>query len=156
MDYFLISLKPLLFTGSSLCMNNAKSGILLGINSCSETFPLKKKTRFLESRLAACIRERVIITRKPSKPLSWESWAPPTCVGKPQQSIFWGASGFWGDPSGACPTGDAWGSKACWGDLGWVSESSILCFTQSPSTSSYFTTEICSEFEKKDPHSSIF
>lgn len=45
MDYFLISLKPLLFTESSLCMNNATSGIFLKIHGCSETFP--EKTAFL-------------------------------------------------------------------------------------------------------------
>ena len=39
MDYFRISFKPLLFTESSLCMNNASSGIFLKIHCCTETFP---------------------------------------------------------------------------------------------------------------------
>ena len=91
MDYFLISLKPLLFTESSLCMNSASSGIFLEIHCCTETFPENQLSWEWDGNLfsgkgyyhrktfqTSVLRQVSTADRlgNPSKAFSGEPWVP--------------------------------------------------------------------------------
>lgn len=149
MDYFLISLKPLLFTGSSPRRNNATSGLWLRTMVAQK---LSLNTSFPESGRAGVFSGKGYLSPENFLDLCLEK--AELCqylLGKPQRSVY-------GDPwdSEETPNGPdplrVPGPKRCEGQ---TQEAGLqvltLCSSRSPSALNYFTIEmlLLSSFGKR-------